>query len=284
MITTFAFIAVNQDIELWTIKQQPNELISLHQLPLLRYRQQRRLLLKLRPFHNNRENLSFAFSRLQKPTRFFISVLILTPANSVEVSNKHLVIRCIVKFNELSDDPKTLFDTGATGETFMDKRYAQQQGFSSIPLIKFIPLQGFDGNATGSGPVTHFVYILFAPPGHKPQLTRFFLIDIPQFPIMIGLPWMRSKFTTIRLKPDVSTIDFKKLDKINEPVNTPETMEINSLTKPGNYQFPSVEKIPDEGEPEELQPFKKRKLPGQRSQERKKGANFEKRGKVSTAS
>ena len=81
---------------------------------------------------------------------------------------------------------------------------------------------------------------------------------------------MRSKFTTIRLKPDVSAIDFKKLDKINEPVNTPETMETNSLTKSSNYQFPSVEEISDEREPEELQPFKKRKLPGQRSQEKKR--------------
>ena len=87
---------------------------------------------------------------------------------------------------------------------------------------------------------------------------------------MIGLPWMRSTFTTIRLKPDVSTIHFKKLDRINEPVNTPETMEINSLAKSGNYQPPSVEEIPDEGEPDELQPFSKRKFPGQRSQERKK--------------
>ena len=87
---------------------------------------------------------------------------------------------------------------------------------------------------------------------------------------------MRSKFTTIRLKPDVSTIDFKKLDKINEPVNTPETMEIDSLAKSGNYQPPSVEEIQDEEEPEELQPFKK-KLPGQSSQERKK-ARILKRG------
>ena len=31
-------IAVNQDIELWTIKQRPNESISLHQFPLLRHR------------------------------------------------------------------------------------------------------------------------------------------------------------------------------------------------------------------------------------------------------
>ena len=111
---------------------------------------------------------------MQEPSRLFISVLILTPANSVKISNKHLVIRCTVKFNELSDDPKILFDTGATGEIFMDKRYAQQQRFFPIPLIRFIPLQGFDGNIIGSGPVTHSVYILFAPPGHKPQLTRFF--------------------------------------------------------------------------------------------------------------
>ena len=80
---------------------------------------------------------------MQKPTRFFISVLILTPASSVEVSDKHLVTRCTVKFNELSDNPNALFDTGATGETFMDKKYAQQQGFPAILLIRFIPLQGF---------------------------------------------------------------------------------------------------------------------------------------------
>ena len=232
---------------------------------------------------------------MQKPSRLFIFVLILTPANSVEVSNKHLVIRCTVKFNELSDDPKTLFDTGVTGEAFMDKRYAQQQGFFSIPLIRLIPLQGFDGNVTGSGPVTHFAYILFAPPGHKPQFTRFFLTDIPQFPIVINLPWMKNKFTTIRLKPDISTINFEQLDQIYEPVTVPETMETNSLTaidnsgqlfspllaNLNNYQPPSVEKIPDERE-HELEEFpisRKRKLPEQRSQKRKR-ARILKKGKT----
>ena len=170
-----------------------------------------------------------------------------------------------------------MFDTGVIGEIFMDKKYAQQQRFPPIFLIRFIPLQGFDGNVTGSAPMIHFVYIFLVPPGHKPQFTRLFLIDILQFPIMINLPWMRSKFTTIRLRPDVPTIDFQNLDKINESVNTPETMEINSLTKSGNYQFPSVEKIPDEREPEEFQPFMKRKLLGQRSQGKKK-ARILKRG------
>ena len=200
--------------------------------------------------------------------------------------NKHLVPRCTIKFNKLSDEPITLFDTDATGETFMDKKYAQQRGIPSIPLIRPIPLQGFDGNITGSGPVIHFVYILFAPPGHKPQFTRFFLTDIPPFPIIINLPWMKNKFTTIRLKPDISTINFEQLDQIYEPVTVPETMETNSLTGIGNsgqlfsplltnlsnYQPPSVEKIPNEGEHEleELPIFTKKKLPEQRSQERKR--------------
>ena len=144
----------------------------------------------------------------------------------MEVSdNKHFVSRCTVKFNELFDDLITLFDTGVTGEAFMDKKYAQQRGISLILLIRPIPLQNFDGNVTGSGPVTHFAYVFFAPLGHKPQFTRLFLIDIPQFPIIINLPWMRNKFTMIRRRPDISTIDFEQLDKINEPVITPEPME-----------------------------------------------------------
>ena len=94
----------------------------------------------------------------------------------------------------------------------------------------------------------------------------------------------------IRLRPYISTIDFEQLNKINEPVITPEPMEtslfLSLIAKSSNYQFPSVEEIPDEGEPdpiiEEFPTHKKRKFPGQRSQERKKGPNFEKGGRVST--
>ena len=98
---------------------------------------------------------------------------------------------------------------------------------------------------------------------------------------------MRNKFTTIRLKPDVSTIDFEQLDRIIEPVTTPEITETDSLTKlgnsghpfspllakTGNYQPPSVEEIPDEGESDS----RKKKFPGQRNKERKK-ARISKRG------
>ena len=211
----------------------------------------------------------------------------------MEISNnKHFVSRCTCKCKKLFDNFIILFDTGVTGEIFMDKKYAQQRRILSIFLIRPIPLQGFDGNITGSGPVIHFVYIFFAPPDHKPQFTRLFLIDIPQFPIIINLPWIKSKFTTIKLKPDISTINFEQLDKINDPITTPETMETNPLTKinnsgqcssfllakSGNYRPPSVEKIPDEGKLEELLIFKKNSPDYATKNE--KNANFEKGGKT----
>ena len=106
---------------------------------------------------------------------------------------------------------------------------------------------------------------------------------------------MRSKFTTIRFKPDISTINFDQFDKINELVIMPEIMETNSLTgignsgqlfspllaKSGNYRPLSVEKILDEGELEELPISKKRKLPGQRSQERRRARSLKKGKKLS---
>ena len=59
---------------------------------------------------------------------------------------------------------------------------------------------------------------------------------------------MKSKFTTIKLKFDVSTITFEDPDQTTEKIVGP--AETFSFAQLGNYQFPTVEKIPDEGEPE----------------------------------
>ena len=62
-----------------------------------------------------KKNVIFVSSRLQRPSRLFISALALTPASSVEVSDKHLVSRCIIKINGKSENFSTLLDTSATG-------------------------------------------------------------------------------------------------------------------------------------------------------------------------
>ena len=239
LTTIFIFIAVYQNIELWIIKLRFIKLISLQQ------RHQRRFRLLSKPplqQYNNKKKLNFTFSRLQRPSRFFIFVLILTPANSVEISNnKHFVSRCTIKFNELFDDFIILFNTGVIGKIFVDTKYAQQQRIFSIILIRFIPLQGFDDNVTSSWPMIYFIYIFFVLFGHKLQFTRFFLIDVFQFFILINLPRMKINLPlsnwNLIFQPSISNNQIKQMNHI-------EISETNPLTKTGKFtRFPHKKTI-----------------------------------------
>ena len=68
---TFAFIAVNQDTELWIIKLRFNGSTSLHQLQLLRHQQKFRLPLKPPLLHNNREKFKPCIQSFAKTITFF---------------------------------------------------------------------------------------------------------------------------------------------------------------------------------------------------------------------
>ena len=163
----------------------------------------------------------------------------------------------------------------------MDKSYALQHSNFFISLIKAILLQGFDGKFTGSGPVTHFVYILFVFPGCIPQFTRLFITDIPQFFIVINLLWMRNKFTTIKLKPDVSIIVFEHFEQTEHTTETIiEPTKMNSFSQLNNYRPFTVEKKFDEKEPELPTINSKKKFLGQWSSQRKKVQTFNKRDEI----
>ena len=50
---------------------------------------------------------------------------------------------------------------------------------------------------------------------------------------------MKNRFTIIKLKPNISTIDYEQFNKANEPVTSNGTSETNLLTKTGNFtRFP----------------------------------------------
>ena len=53
---------------------------------------------------------------------------------------------------------------------------------------------------------------------------------------------MKNKFSIIKLKLEISTIDFEQLNKTNEPFTSFETSKINLLTKTGNFTRFSLEK------------------------------------------
>ena len=92
------------------------------------------------------------------------------------------------------------------------------------------------------------IYVFFPlSPGYNPQFTRLFMTNIPQFFIMINFPWMKNKFTTIKLKPDVSTIVFENSEQTTETIVGP--AETHSFTQLNDYRFFTMEIFVDEKKP-----------------------------------
>ena len=120
--TICVYIMANRVTEISTINFSPhhNESTSYPKLLHIIYHHQPSSRSKF-PHRPIKKNLIFASSLLQKPSRFFIFVLIWTPANSVEISNKNLGSRCIIKIEGKSENRTILLDTGVIGENSMDK-------------------------------------------------------------------------------------------------------------------------------------------------------------------
>ena len=76
----------------------------------------------------------------------------------------------------------------------------------------------------------------------------------------MNLPWMKSKFTIIRLKPHISIIDFEQLNKTNELIISIETSKTNSLTKTGNFTRFQPKEKPSLAKLGNYQPFSVKKF------------------------
>ena len=178
----------------------------------------------------------------------------------------------------------------------MDKKYAQQQSIPSIFWYYLFHCKILIEIQLVQGP-WFILYIYFSFLLATNHNLHAFFLDIFRFPIIINLPWMKNKFTTIKLKLNISTINFEQFGKMNKPITAPEAMETNWLTeinssgrfplpllvKTGNYRSFSVKEIPDEGEPdsiiEEFPIFKKENSLVSVTREKRKPETLKKREK-----
>ena len=102
---------------------------------------------------------------------------------------RHLAHTCTTSLNQKTHNAKSLFDTGATPEAFIDLSYAQRIQAPLEPLQLPRDLQGFDGKPAVSGPVTHFTRISFKVLEHPgpPVWTTFFITPLSNFDVIIEL-------------------------------------------------------------------------------------------------
>ena len=82
--------------------------------------------------------------------------------NALDVTNsdswdRSITVNCRLRQNNRRVNARVLIDTGASGIGFINKIFAQENGFTLTPLNRHIDVFGFDGKRTVSGRITHVV-------------------------------------------------------------------------------------------------------------------------------
>ena len=138
-------------------------------------------------------------------------------------------------------------DCGATA-SFIDYSFAQLHGLTSTPLQHPRDLTVADGRSVSSGAITHIVQtsLAFGSKAHT-EILDLFVTTLGQYPMVLGLPWLRKHDPHICFMENTLTFDseyclehcistrqavkihgaditFDTLHEIQEPPHTPETL------------------------------------------------------------
>ena len=101
-----------------------------------------------------------------------------------------MVISCTLRYAQSRIPALTLIDCGASAYAFIDKSFAQHHDFPQHQLKYPRRLQGFDGQPTLTGNITHVVETTMAIGNHIERLFLF-VTGLKHYPIVLGHPWLR---------------------------------------------------------------------------------------------
>jgi hypothetical protein len=90
---------------------------------------------------------------------------------------------------------RVLIDTGASGIGFINKIFAQDNGFTLTPLDRHIDVFGFNGKRTVSGRITHITALRLRYLDHEESIKLF--VTTLGHPVILGQPWMKLHKVTI---------------------------------------------------------------------------------------
>jgi len=120
--------------------------------------------------------------------------------NALDVTNsdswdRSITVDCRLWQNDRQANARVLIDTGASGIGFINKIFAQDNGFTLTPLDRHIDVFGFDGKRTVSGRITHVVFLRLRYLNHE-ELIRLFVTTLGHS-VILGQPWMKLHKVTI---------------------------------------------------------------------------------------
>jgi len=120
--------------------------------------------------------------------------------NALDVANpnswdRSITVDCRLWQKGRQANARVLIDTGASGIGFINKIFAQDNGFTLTPLDRHIDVFGFNGKRTVSGRITHVAVLRLRYLNHE-ELIKLFVTTLGH-PVILGQPWMKLHKVTI---------------------------------------------------------------------------------------
>jgi len=122
-----------------------------------------------------------------------------------KMDGSHLAITCQVTC-EKPILTYALIDNGATGYAFIDKDFVCHHNLPQLPLKKPRRLEVIDGRPVSSGKITHYVKTTLKINDHLEE-AFFYITKLGNYPIVLGIPWLRHHDVSIRFPSNTVTFD-----------------------------------------------------------------------------
>jgi len=104
------------------------------------------------------------------------------------VNNDHLVLSDNLESNKINVNLSVLIDIDAIDYAFIDDSFAQRHFLPCFSLSEICILQRFDDQPAVFDPITHYALAKLRVPSEKLEETSFYVTQLPQFPVVLGLP------------------------------------------------------------------------------------------------
>jgi len=141
------------------------------------------------------------------------------------VDNDHLVLSGNLESNKINVNLSVLIDTGAIDYAFIDDSFAQRHSLPCFPLSEICTLQEFDDQPAVSDSITHYALVKLRVSSGKLEETPFYVTQLSQFSVVLGLPWLKSHKAIIDLRHNQLTFEPQA-----NPELVPETLSSISVS------------------------------------------------------
>lgn len=122
------------------------------------------------------------------------------------MDGKHLVVSCSLTTNDQKISTIALIDCGATGYSFVDRKFARHHNLPTHPLDHPRQLEVIDGRPIATGDVTHLATAMLNIQGHNETLPMF-VTKLGHYPLVLGIPWLKDHDPMIEFRTNRVTFD-----------------------------------------------------------------------------